>query len=117
MLDILFWISIFSGGLLIVLLGFSLIGGSDVEVELGGDSDVDAGGLGIVKSGLFFFALCSWVFRLLLLYKQPTYISLTGGILVGLIGVYLLSKLFKFLLTQVQDNTWEFEQAINYYKI
>lgn len=115
MLDILFWISIFTGGSLLILLALSLLGGLDLDLDIGGDTDLDgdaSGGLGIFKSLLVFISMSTWVVRILVLADRPLPISVTGGIVVGLLSVYLLSKLVRFLIGQTEDNTWEMVDTI-----
>ncbi len=112
MLDILFWISMFTGGILLILFLLSLIGGLDLDIEAG-DTDVDgSGGIGLIKGALTFISISSWVFRILLIYNQPRPISLLGGILAGIVAVYLLSKLFVFLLNQQEFNEWTIEDSL-----
>lgn len=116
MLDILFWISIFSGGLLLLMLLLSLIGGLDFDFDIGGDADVDldnSAGLGILKGGLTFISIGSWVFRIFLIYNQAKSISLIAGISAGVISVYFLSKLFRILLNQQEDNSWSIDDTLN----
>ena len=115
MLDILFWVSVFSGGMMFLLLILSLIGGLDFDLDLdigGGDADMDGGGLGIFKGILTFVSMGAWVMRILLIGQQSTTVSLLGGIVVGLISVYLLSKLLKYLISQQEFNSWEMSDLI-----
>jgi len=68
-LDILFWVSIFSGGLLVLLLILSLIGGLDIDVDtdLGPtDLDTDAGGLGLFKGFLTFLSTSAWMIKIMI---------------------------------------------------
>jgi len=49
MITLLTWISIFAGGLLILLFLLSLLGGFDLDVDIGStEVDADAGGLGLI---------------------------------------------------------------------
>lgn len=115
-LTILFWISVFTGGIMILLLLLSLIGGMDFDLDLdiGGDSDMDSGGgLGVVKGVLTFISVSTWVVRILLIYEQSTPVSITVGILVGITIVYLLSKLLGFLMSQTEFNTYSIEDTLN----
>jgi len=113
MLDVLFWVSVFSGGILFILLLLSVIGGLDfdLDIDVSGDSDVD-GGFGIVKGILTFVSMSAWVVRILIIAEQHIAISITGGIIVGIITVYLLSKLLKFLIGQQEFNHWTMEDTI-----
>ena len=115
-LDILFWISVFTGGLMFVMLLLSVIGGLDfdLDVDLGGDTDTESsGGLGIFKSVLTFVSVSTWVVRIMLIYEQSSTISITVGVLVGVVIVYLLSKLLGFLLSQTEFNSYDIEDSID----
>jgi len=111
MIEVFTWISIFSGGLLILLLLLSLLGGLDLDI---GDTDVetDAGGLGIVKSLLTFLSIGSWVVKLVLAVENnPTY-AFGVGIIAGLLAVFLLSQLFKIILKNQSNVNWTREDAL-----
>ena len=114
MLDILFWVSIFTGGLMFLMLILSLVGGLDFDLDLDmGDADVETGGgLGIVKGVLTFIAVSTWMIRILLIAKQSLPISILGGIVVGVILVFILGKLLGFLISQQEFNTWSIEDAL-----
>ena len=116
LLGILFWLSVISDGLIIVMLLLSLLGGLDLDLDfdLGGDSDTDSGGgLGIVKGVLTFVSVSTWVIRICLIYNQSNTISISVGIVVGLVIVYLLSKLLGFLMRQTEFNTYTIEDTLD----
>jgi membrane protein implicated in regulation of membrane protease activity len=115
-LGILFWVSVFSGGLMIVMLLLSLLGGLDfdLDLDLGGDSDTDGGGgLGLVKGILTFVSVSTWVIRICLIYNQSNTVSITLGVVVGIVIVYLLSKLLDFLIKQTEFNTYTIEDTLD----
>jgi len=70
MITILTWISITTGGILILMMLMSLIGGLDLDFDLDvGSTDTDtdsSGGLGAIKGALTFVAVSSWVVKVLL---------------------------------------------------
>lgn len=115
-LGILFWVSVFTGGLMILMLLLSILGGLDFDFDLDIGSDVDTeggGGLGILKGILSFVSVSTWVIRILLISQKSTPFSISIGIIVGLVFVYLLSKLLGFLMKQTEFNTYYIEDTIN----
>ncbi len=115
-LGILFWVSVFSGGLMIIMLLLSLLGGLDFDLDLdvGGDTDTESGGgLGILKGILTFISVSTWVVRIMLIYEKSSTVSITVGILVGIVVVYLLSKLLGYLMSQTEFNTYNIEDTIH----
>ena len=112
--NILFWISVFSGGLMLALLLFSLVGGLDMEMDVDAETDTDGGGgLGYLKGILTFISMSAWVMRILLIANKSKTVSILGGIIVGSITVFLLSKLLQFLISKQQFNTWKIEDAVH----
>ena len=114
-LDILFWVSVFTGGLMFVMLLLSVIGGLDFDLDLdvGGDTETEGGGgLGVLKSILTFVSVSSWVMRIMLIYEQSSTVSITVGVVVGVVIVYLLSKLLVFLMSQTEFNSYDIEDSI-----
>ncbi len=109
MITILSYVALTAGGILILLLLLSLLSGLDLDLDV----DTDAGGgLGAVKSVLTFFAVGAWVVRLVLLTEaNPITAFLVGG-LAGAVGVWILSLLLKFLLSQQAYVNWSLEDAI-----
>jgi len=113
MIEVLTWISIFSGGLLILLLLLSLLGGLELDVDLG-DTDVetDTGSIGIVKGVLTFVSIGSWVVKLVLAVdKNPAY-AFSIGIVVGLIAVFILNLMLKLLLKNQSNVNWSQDDAL-----
>ncbi len=113
--DILFWVSIFSGGLLILLMLLSLIGGLDLDVdlELGSpDVETDAGGLGLIKGFLTFISTSSWVIKILIVTKQNIWLATAMGIAVGIICFIILNYIFKLLLKNESNVNWNMDDAL-----
>jgi len=114
-LEILTYISIFSGGILILLLFLSILGGLDLDFDFpDGDGEVDSsGGIGIVKGGLTFISVSSWIIKVILGTKASPLVAILGGLAGGYIAVVLLKKIFMLLLTQTENTNWEFQDAIH----
>jgi membrane protein implicated in regulation of membrane protease activity len=111
-----FYISLFSGGLLILLLLLSIIGGMDLDFDVG-DTDVDThadagfGGLGIIKSGLTFLTIGSYVVKLMLAMSINPILTIFAGIVGGVIAVIILSWFLKLLLKNQSNVNWEYYEA------
>jgi membrane protein implicated in regulation of membrane protease activity len=113
MLTILLYISLISGGILVLLLTLSFISGLDLDLGLDfGDSDIDAGGMGILKGALTFFSIGSYVVRSILITDSNPIIAFTVGAVAGGIAVFLLSMMLKWLLRQQSNVNWSFEDSI-----
>jgi len=113
MITVLTWISIICGGVLVILLLLSIIGGLDLDLDVGGDVDVDGGSdVGIIKGILTFISIGSWVVKIVLEFdKNPLY-AFTIGIIAGLIAVFILNLMFRFLLNQQENVNWKEEDAL-----
>ncbi len=109
MIDLLTYISLITGGLLVLLLLLSLLGGLELDFDLGGtELETDGGGgLGIVKSVLTFFSVGAWVVRLILATSDNPALAFTIGIISGFVAVFFLSFLFKILLKQESNVNWK----------
>lgn len=112
MITVLTWISIIAGGVLILLLLLSLLGGLELDIDLG-DSDLDAGGLGIIKGVLTFTSIGSWVIKLVLATDQHPIIAIGSGLIAGLIAVVLLNFMIQLLLKNTSNVNWKPEDAIH----
>ncbi|MFK8161231.1 MAG: hypothetical protein AB8H12_02105 [Lewinella sp.] len=109
MITILSYVALTAGGILILLLLLSLISGLDFDLDV----DTDAGGgLGALKGVLTFLAVGAWVVRLVLLTEANPMLAFLVGAAAGAVGVYLLSLLLKFLLSQQEFVNWSLEDAI-----
>jgi membrane protein implicated in regulation of membrane protease activity len=111
-IQICYYVAIFSGGLLAILLLLSIIGGLDFDLDVDtGGADVDAGGLGIIKSGLTFLTFSAWVANIMLNSAVNPYLTLVVSLLVGAVTVILLSWVLRFFLKMQSDVNWEFHEA------
>ena len=107
MLTILLYISLISGGLLVLLLLLSLFSGLDLDVDV---SDGD-GGSGILKPTLVFFSIGSYIVRGLLMADTNPILSLVAGIAAGAISIFVLSYVLKWILSNQKNVNWSLQDA------
>ena len=113
MITILTWIAIFAGGLLIIMMLLSLLGGLDLDVDIGStEIDGDAGGIGLIKGILTFTSVASWTMKVLLVSNQNPYMAGLIGIILGAIALTLMSFLFKQMLKNDENVNWETSDAL-----
>ena len=108
-INILFYISIFSGGLLVLLMLLSFIGGMDLDF---GDTDIDSGGLGVVKSVLTFLSVSAWVAKVILATSDNVAAAMIAAAVAGIIAVFILSMILKLLLKNQKFVHWDADMAI-----
>lgn len=112
MIEILTWITLIAGGLLILIFLLSLLGGLDLDFDIG-SPDIDAGGgVGMVKGVLTFVSISAGVMRTMLITEQHPGIAITIGIISGIIAFLILNYLFKLLLKNDQNVNWEMDDAL-----
>lgn len=114
MIELLTWISLISGGMLIILLLLSLLGGLDLDFDVDADidTDTDTGNIGIVKGLLTFVSIGSWVVKLVLAVDQNPIIAFSGGIIAGLVAVFLLNAVLHFFLSNQANVNWSHSEAL-----
>ena len=113
MITLLTWISIFSGGFLILLFLLSLLGGLEVDTDIGStEVDSDGGGIGLIKGTLTFISVATWVMKVLLGSQQNPAIAAAIGVVSGLIAFFILSKLFQVLLRNEENVNWSMDDAM-----
>jgi len=114
MIELLTWISLISGGMLIILLLLSLLGGLDLDFDIDADieTDTDTGNIGIVKGLLTFVSIGSWVVKLVLAVDQNPIVAFTGGIVAGLVAVFLLNAVLHFFLSNQVNVNWSHSEAL-----
>lgn len=108
MLTILLYISLISGGILVLMLLLSLLGGLDLDIDFG-DAD---GGAGIVKGTLIFFSVGSYIVRGFLMADKNPLLSLAAGILAGTISVVILIYLFKWIMSKEENVNWSVQDCL-----
>jgi len=107
--NILTYISIISGGLLLVLMLMSLLGGLDLDVDFG---DTDAGGLGVFKTALTFLSVGAWVGKVVVATTQNTGVAILAAVLSGIGAVVILTVLIKLLLKNQKFIHWNPDLAV-----
>ncbi len=113
MVTTLTYISLFAGGILVLLLFLSILGGLDLDVDVGADVDTETGGgLGVIKGILTFLSVASWVIKVLLVNEQSTWLAVLIGIVAGVLAFMLLSYLLKLLLRNEENVNWSMEDAL-----
>lgn len=115
MITILTWVSIIAGGILVLLLLLSLIGGLDIDVDIetgGGDTETSTGGIGLIKGFLTFLSIGSWVMRILMLNEHGKTVSIAVGVICGLISFAILNYIFKSLLDNDVNVNWKMSDAL-----
>jgi len=116
MIEILTWVSIIAGGVLILMLLLSLIGGLDIDVDADlGSADADSaggGGLGVIKGVLTFISVTSWVVKILLATQKHPGIAIGIGVLTGLAALFLLNYLIVTLLKNDSNVNYTMEDAL-----
>lgn len=112
MLDILLYTSLITGGILVILLVLSLISGLDIDMDMGGNIDVDTGGIGYVKGTLTFFSIGAYIVRSILMSDYSPFLAFAIGIGAGLLAVFILSQFLRWLLRNQVNVNWKNEDAI-----
>ncbi len=113
MIEILTWTSIFAGGILVLLLLLSLLGGLDMDIDIGDtEVDADSGGLGLIKGFLTFVSVGSWVIKVLLATNKSPVIAISIGIISGLFALWILNYLLRLLMKNESNVNWKMEDAL-----
>jgi len=108
MLTTLLYISLITGGLLVIMLLLSLVSGLDLDFDIGDGED----GGGIVKPTLVFFSIGSYIVRGFLMAESNPIIALIAGLISGAIAVFILSVVLKWILSQQENVNWSPEDAL-----
>ena len=111
MISVLTYVSMIAGAILIILLILSLVGGMDLDIDIA-DGDTDSGGLGILKGGLTFISVSSWVARIVIHSSENPVIAAVVGISSGVVAVIALSYFLRLLLRAESEVNWSPEQAL-----
>jgi len=119
-ISILTWVSILSGGILIFLLLFSIVGGMDLEidadlgsVEVDTESGTNGGGIGVIKGALTFISVSTWMIKVSLATSREPWVAIGIGIFAGIIAFMALNYLFRLLLRNEENVNWSIEDARN----
>jgi len=115
LIPILTWVSVFSGGLLIFLMLFSIVGGMDLDLDVDTSADaggVDTGGIGYLKGGLTLISVTTWVMKIVLLSQENIGLAIVIGLVVAFIALWILNYIFRFLIRNEENVNWSMEDAI-----
>ena len=113
MIIVLTYIALISGGLLVLLLLAGIIGGIDLDADADMGGDPGVGGIGIFKGGLTFLSIGSYAMKLTLVASSNPFLSLVSGLAAGVVAVYLMSLVLRFLLSQEENVNWSPEDAVS----
>lgn len=108
MITTLFYISMISGGILVIMLLLSLVSGLDLDIDFG---DGDDGG-GILKPTLVFFSIGAYIVRGFLMAESNPVLALIAGVISGAIAVFILSIVLKWILSQQENVNWSLNDAL-----
>ncbi len=112
LVNILTYVSIISGGLLLILMLLSLLGGLDLDVDFGGGGDVDTGGLGIFKSVLTFLSVAAWVAKVIVATTNNYAVAAASAVGAGVVAVLLLTMMLRLLLKNQKEVYWSPDLAV-----
>ena len=119
-INILFFTGTIAGGLLILLLLISIIGGMDIggDVDAGGgldthgDADISDGSLGILKTLLTFISVGAFTARAIFMNTAWSWaIVVLTSLIAGAVAVFLLTWFFRWLLKNQESGNWHIWQA------
>ena len=121
-INLLFWAGTIAGGLLILLLLISIIGGmdfdGDVDADAGGDMDAHAdgsatdAGLGLLKTLLTFISVGAFTARAIFMNTSWSWtLVILAALVAGVAAVLLLTWFFRWLLRNQEEGTWYLWQA------
>ena len=121
-INLLFWAGTIAGGLLILLLLISIIGGmdfdGDVDADAGGDMDAHSdgssadAGLGLLKTLLTFISVGAFTARAIFLNTSWSWtLVILSSLIAGGVAVMLLTWFFRWLLRNQEEGTWHLWQA------
>ena len=113
MITILTWVALVAGGILILLMLLSLLGGLDLDVDIGStEVDGDGGGIGLIKGVLTFTSVASWFMKVFLVSTKNPYLAGALGVIIGTIAFFLMSYLFKLMLEQDENVNWSVTDSL-----
>lgn len=108
MLTILLYVSLISGGILVLMVLLSFVAGLDLDFDFG---DSDDGG-GVLKGTLIFFSVGSYIWRGFLMADNNPLLSLAAGLIAGTIAVIILISFLKWIMRQTENVNWSLEDAL-----
>lgn len=108
MLTVLLYISLISGGILVLMVLLTLFSGLDFDIDIG---DSDDGG-SIIKGTLTFFSVGAYIVRGFLMADNNPLVSLAAGIISGLIAMFILIYVLKWIISKQENVNWKIEDSI-----
>ena len=108
MLTILLYISLITGGILVLMVLLTLFSGLDLDIDFG---DSDDGG-SIIKGTLTFFSVGAFIVRGFLMADNNPLVSLAAGIISGAIAVFILIYILKWIMSKQENVNWSMEDAL-----
>ncbi len=108
MLTILLYISLISGGILVLMLLLTLFSGLDLDFDIG---DADDGG-SIIKSTLTFFSVGAYIVRGFLMADNNPLVALAAGVISGIVAVIILTMVLKWILSKQENVNWSLEDSL-----
>lgn len=108
MLTILLYVSLISGGILVLMVLLTLFSGLDIDFDIG---DSDDGG-GIIKATLTFLSVGTYIVRGFLMADTNPLLSLAAGIISGAIAVIILYYILKWILSKQENVNWSLEDTL-----
>lgn len=108
MLTTLLYISLISGGILVIMVLLNFLAGLDLDLDFG---DSDDGG-SIIKGTLTFFSVGAYIVRGFLMADKNPILSLAAGVISGAIAVFLLISLLKWIMSKQENVNWSVKDAL-----
>ena len=85
----------------------------DFDLDVDSEVETDAGvSMGLVKGGLTFLSVGSWVIRILLLSSANPVVAIVSGAAAGAVAVWIMSKMLQFMLRQEENVNWSVEDTL-----
>ena len=108
MLTILLYVSLISGGILVLMVLLTLFSGLELDIDLG---DSDDGG-SIIKGTLTFLSVGAYIVRGFLMADNNPLISLLAGIISGAIAVAILYYALQWILSKQENVNWSLNDTL-----
>jgi len=106
-------VSLIAGGLLVLLLLLSILGGLDFDLDVdSGDADAGGGGLGIIKGILSFMSVSAWMMRIALMSDQTMPVALLMSAVAGILALLFLNWVVRLLLKNESNVNWSIKDAL-----
>lgn len=105
------WLGGLTGVILLLMLLSSIILGADYDIDI--DTDTDGPSMGGIKSLLTFLSISSLTIRAIILHSDWSWtVAILSGVAAGIISVFILIAVFRLLLAQEEDGSWQLWESI-----